>query len=233
MRLPPELFSELEKIYSKYWWSDDSERVFRFVRRDPFRLLVFTILSQNTSGGNAVRGFKSLASRFSIEPEVLANASLYDVAEAIRVAGLHRVKASRIIRASRYVVERFNGNLGLILRLPPVRARELLMEIPGVGPKTADVLLSDYLGYSRVIVVDTHMKRLVIRLGLADESAGYDEIQSALSSIIPWDEIDESRWRRIITLLWFLAKYTCRAVRPRCGECLLKKYCRFYLGGRG
>jgi len=229
MKLPPELFDKLERVYSRYWWSDDSESVYRFARKDPFRLLIFTILSQNTSGENAVRGFKSLASRFRIEPEVLANASLYDVAEAIRIAGLHRVKASRIIDASRYIIENFNGDLNLVLSLPPTRARELLMQIPGVGPKTADVLLSDFLGYSNVIVVDTHMRRLAIRLGLVDESASYEEIQEALSSIIPWSEIDGSRWRRVITLLWFLAKYTCRAIRPRCGECLIKEYCKFYL----
>lgn len=229
MKLPPEFFNKLERSYSKYWWSDDSEKVYRFARKDPFRLLIFTILSQNTSGENAVKGFKSLASRFHIEPEVLANASLYDVAEAIRVAGLHRVKASRIIEASRYIIDKFNGDLNLVLSLPPIRAKELLMSIPGVGPKTADVLLSDYLGYSNVIVVDTHMRRLAIRLGLVDETASYDEIQEALTNIIPWSEIDASRWRRIITLLWFLAKYTCRAIKPKCEECLLKKYCRFYL----
>lgn len=232
MRLPPELFDRLERVYSRYWWSDDSEAVYRFTRKDPFRLLIFTILSQNTSGENAVRGFKSLSSRFHIEPEVLANASLYDLAEAIRIAGLQRVKASRIIGAARYVVEQFNGDLSLVLSLPPTRARELLMRIPGVGPKTADVLLSDFLGYSNVIVIDTHMRRLAIRLGLVDESAGYEETQEALGSIIPWGEIEESKWRRIITLLWFLAKYTCRAIRPKCDECLVKNYCKFYLRGR-
>ncbi len=96
------------------------------------------------------------------------------------------------------------------------------MELPGIGPKTADVLLASRHGYGQVFVVDTHMDRIAKRLGLVEPNAKYEEIQAALKNYIPWNEGE-----RVDGLFWLLAKYTCRAQNPKCHECLIMDICDY------
>jgi len=96
------------------------------------------------------------------------------------------------------------------------------MELPGIGPKTADVLLASRHGYKQVFVVDTHMDRIAKRLGLVKADAKYEEIQLALKNFIPWD-----KGERVGGLFWLLAKYTCRAQNPKCSECLIIETCDY------
>ena len=138
---------------------------------DPFKNLIITVLSQNTSEINCVRAYEGLAARFDVKPEVLANADLNMIKEAIRRGALYNLKAKRIKEISRVVLEKFNGDLNSVLTLPKEEAKKRLMELPGVGEKTADVLLSSRYGYREVYVVDTHIGRIAKRLGLVKENA--------------------------------------------------------------
>ena len=192
------------------------------VSKDPFKNLIITVLSQNTSEANCVRAYRGLSARFNVTPEVLARAREADIREAIRSGGLYNIKAKRIKQLSKAVLDKFWGNLTPVLALSKEEARAKFMELPGIGPKTADVLLANRHGYSQVFVVDTHMDRIAKRLGLVKPDAKYEEIQTALRSFISWD-----KGERVGGLFWLLAKYTCRAQNPKCSECLLIQHCDY------
>jgi len=217
--LEPKLIPVLEEKYGPKWWPVQYPED---VSKDPFKNLIITVLSQNTSEANCVRAYRGLAAKFEIRPHVLADAKEADIREAIRSGGLYNVKAKRIKGLSRAVLEKFNGDLAPILALPKAEARVKFMELPGIGPKTADVLLTTRHGYSQVFVVDTHMDRIAKRLWLVKSDAKYEEIQSALQKFIPWE-----KGERVGGLFWLLAKYTCRAQNPKCSECPIIDICDY------
>jgi len=221
MKLTDDILKELEK-YKKYWWKDDIN--YEEIKRDAFKLLIFTILSQNTSSENTRRAFIGLSKKFDITPITLANARKDEIAAAIKCGGLHRVKAGRIREAAGYICEEWNGNMGWVYNLTKEKLREELLKIPGVGEKTADVIISSIHGYENAFVIDTHMKRIAIRLKLVDEKAGYKEIQEKLSNIFPWEKIGDRE--ETVALFWLMAKYTCSSRKPKCNECPLKSICK-------
>jgi len=221
--LAPKLIPVLEEKYGPKWWPVHYPEE---TSRDQFAHLIITILSQNTSELNCIRAYNGLKAKFEIKPQVLAEAKETEIREAIRSGGLYNVKAKRIKDVSRAVLEKFHGNLASVLALPKAEAREKFMELPGIGPKTADVLLTSRHGYSQVFVVDTHMDRIAKRIGLVKPDAKYEDIQAALQKFIPWD-----KGERVGGLFWLLAKYTCRAQNPKCSECPLIETCDY--GQRG
>jgi endonuclease-3 len=223
--LDAKLVPILEEKYGKYWWPVEYPKD---VFSDPFRNLIITVLSQNTSELNCVRAYKGLAAKFEVKPEVLVKADQIKIKEAIRSGGLYNIKSKRIKELSRVVLEKFSGDLTSVLSLPKEEAKRRLMELPGIGNKTADVLLASRYGYHEVFVVDTHMERIAKRLGLAAKDAKYAEIQEAIKHFIPRDKDD-----RIGGLFWLLAKYTCRAQKPKCHECPLSEICDYNKSNNG
>lgn len=215
--LDPRLVPVLEEKYGKYWWPVEYPKD---VFSDPFKNLIITVLSQNTSEANCVRAYHGLAKRFEIKPEVLAKADIDQIKEAIRSGGLYNVKSKRIKDLSNKVLQKFKGDLTSTLNLPKEEAKKKLMELPGIGNKTADVLLSSRHGYHEVFVIDTHMERIAKRLGLTKQNAKYTEIQEAIKHFIPKND-------RTGGLFWLLAKYTCKAQKPKCQECPLTKTCDY------
>lgn len=176
----------------------------------------------DTSEANCIRAYKGLAAKFEITPEALARADQKELKEAIRSGGLHNVKSKRIKELSKTILEKFGGDVASILSLPKKKAKEKLMELPGIGNKTADVLLTDRYTYKEVIPIDTHYDRLAKRLGLVEQDAKYNQIQKALTNFIP-----EERRDRTAGLLWLLAKHTCRARYPKCYECPINQLCLY------
>lgn len=211
------LIDLLEKRYGPLWpWPED------YFSEDSFKNLIITVLSQNTSEANCRRAFMGLTARFEVTPETLAYADEGDIKEAIRPGGLYNVKAKRIKELSKVVLEKFGGDLDSILSLPKEEAKKRLIELPGIGNKTADVLLTDRYSYKDVIPIDTHLNRITKRIGLVGQDAGYDEVQKALMGFIPTERRD-----RAAGLIWLLAKHTCRAQNPRCHECPIIKICGY------
>lgn len=217
--LDPQLIEILEEKYGRYWWPVEYPEE---TSTDPFKNLVITVLSQNTSEINCVRAYKGLAAKLEVEPEVLARADVEEIKEAIRSGGLYNVKSKRIKELSQAILEKFGGDLKSILALPKEEARKKLTELPGIGKKTADVLLAHQHSYAEVMVVDTHMERIVKRIGLVEPKAKYEEIQEALKGFIP-SKLGE----RTGGLIWLLAKYTCRAKNPKCHECPIIGLCNY------
>ncbi len=209
--------SILEEKYGRYWWPVEYPKE---TLTDPFKNLIITVLSQNTSEANCVRAYRGLSERFEIKPETLARAKIEDIKEAIKRGGLYNVKSKRIKALSQAVLKKFGGDISSVLNLPKEEARGKLMELPGIGKKTADVLLAHRHSYAEVMVVDTHMDRLAKRLDLVKPNAKYEDTQQAWKVFIPWD-----KGEKVGGLLWLLAKYTCKAQNPRCHECPLIEIC--------
>lgn len=214
--LSKSLFESLEKKYSPLWpWPED------YFSDDPFKNLVLTILSQNTSESNCLRAYKGLKERFEITPQALIAAPEKEIRDAIKSGGLYNLKAKRLKDVAKVVIEEYNNDLGAVLALPKEAAKEQLLKLPGIGNKTADVILTTKHSYKEVIPVDTHMDRIAKRLGLVEQNAKYEDTQEALKNFIP------SRYReRSAGLLWLLAKYTCKPKNPKCHECVLASICK-------
>jgi len=226
--LTPQMLEILEEKYAKYWWKDEDEKEYTEVKKDSFKLLIFTILSQNTSGINTRRAYKGLKNAFDISPRSLAHANEQKIAAAIKAGGLHRIKARRIKEVAEFIIKKWNGSMEKMLEGGRDVARNNLLSLPGIGEKTADVILSSLYGNRDSIVIDTHMKRIAIRLGIVEKNATYKEIQKAIRNIFPWETIPPSKEERILALFWLMAKHTCDARKPRCHECILRNNCRFY-----
>jgi endonuclease-3 len=184
-----------------------------------YETLVQTILSQNTNDRNSEAAMRRLRKRYKINPRILAKASVSDLIPCIRQAGLYRSKAPRIIEASRLIEERYGGRLGAVLNQPYEQAKEELMTLPGVGPKTADILLA-FVAKNPVIPVDTHIARVSRRLGIARANANYEDIRSSLEALIPPRE----RVRLHLSIIEF-GREVCRAPRPRCAICPVNMSC--------
>ncbi len=178
----------------------------------PFRALIGCILSQRTRDANAARAVEALFNVATTPAEMLA-LDQDTLKRLIRSSGYYNQKARHITGACAAVVDRFGGETP--------RKREDLMTLPGVGPKTADIVLS--YGYDEPsIAVDTHIFRTSRRLGLAPSDSKPTEVKKTLESALPRRD-----WRFADGALQQLGKDYCRQTKPKCGECPLRKECEY------
>jgi endonuclease-3 len=182
-------------------------------KRDSFKTLIVTIISQNTADRNKARAFENLSKQFGITPEVLANADTAKIEQCLKTAGLYRNKAKTIKQVSRRILEELNGELDQILSLPLEEARNRLMEFPGIGPKTADAVLL-FSAKRRTIPVDTHVDRVAKRLGLAPLNSDYDAVRESLQSLY-----DPKDYLAVHVLLIAHGRKYCKARKPLCKDC--------------
>ncbi|MDQ1279805.1 MAG: endonuclease [Thermoproteota archaeon] len=187
---------------------------------DSFQLLVATILSQNTSDKNSQKTFAKLSERFKINPEIIADLSPEDILPLINSGGLGDIKSKRIVHVAKIILEKFGGDLSPILALPLDDAREILMSIKGIGPKTADVVLS-FAGKKSVIPVDTNIFRVTNRIGLV-EGRNYERTRRALEECIPLEKTQEMH-----LLLIQLGREICKPRNPKCSACPINSFCDY------
>lgn len=181
--------------------------------------LVHTILSQNTSDVNSGRAFRQLKERFP-DWEEAAGAPTAEIEEAIRSGGISRVKAERI-KALLEIVHRDCGSYSLecLREMEPQQAIDYLLGIPGVGRKTAAVLLLFQMGYPS-FPVDTHIFRVGKRLGLIPAAASPEKAHDIMDAAVP----DDIKFRLHINLIEH-GRQVCKARKPKCPECCLKDKC--------
>jgi endonuclease-3 len=188
-------------------------------KRDPFKTLIVTIISQNTADRNTARAFEHLSKRFEIKPEALAKAGNSQIEETLHVAGLYKNKAKTIKTVSTIIFEQFHGSVQPILSLPFEEARKTLMALPGIGPKTADVVLL-FSAKQPTIPVDTHVNRVAKRLGFAPANGDYDAVRTSLQSLYnPRDYL------AVHVLLIAHGRRYCKARRPLCEQCPVNMHC--------
>jgi endonuclease-3 len=175
---PPEFYGEVMSIFdyplSDVYHGDNGillnlqefyERCWVMKLQDPYISLIITILTQNKTADSARRTFYRLQHRYNgIDVHKMAAADKKELEDLIRFSG--PCKAAYIIECSRQIIERWNGSLEWMRDVPTQEARDALLSLHGVGPKTADCVLLFSLGHS-VVPVDTHICRVSQRLGLS------------------------------------------------------------------
>jgi endonuclease-3 len=187
--------------------------------RDVFRTLIITVLSQATADKNTAKAFENLSQKFSITPEDLAKASVEEIEDAIRVGGLYRNKSRAIKTISRVILEQFNGSLDFIYSFDLEKARKILLNIPGVGPKTADVVLLFCAG-KPTVPVDTHVNRVSKKLRLAPPKADYEGVRRALETLYSSED-----YLPVHLLFISLGRKYCKARKPLCKPCPVNTLC--------
>jgi len=190
-----------------------------------FEFIVAVMLSQNTSDVNAIKAYIELKKllRGSITPEKILERSVEEIADAIRSAGMQVQRALRIRElAEKFVQPGFAEELTSYVERESVEnARRKLMELPGVGAKTADVVLLMYFN-KPTFPVDTHIMRVTSRMGFVERQR-YEDVRRFWMTVLKPEQYLEAH-----LLLITHGRETCRARKPLCGECVVSKYCRYY-----
>ncbi len=212
-RPPPDPTTVVERLRGRY-----GELRWR-PHHDPVSELVLTILSQHTNDTLSGKAFARLLARFSAW-EVVAAAPVTEVEEAIRDGGLARQKAPRIqVALRRIAAERGAFDLGFLADEPLDAARDWLMALPGVGPKTAACVLMFAMGRP-ALPVDTHVYRVSRRLGLIGAGVSEAKAHPLLERQVPPAAIYPFHVGLIK-----LGRHVCTARAPRCGDCPLNDLC--------
>jgi len=182
-------------------------------RSDLFRLLISTVLSQRAKDETTEVVSNRLFSIVST-PEDIVKLDRNRLEKIIRPSGPFRQKTKKIIEISKVLAQDYKNSFP--------RTREELMALHGVGPKTADIVLSYGFGQP-VIAVDVHVEVCSKRLGFARQKARYEEIRANLERLVPEKE-------RFIVNMGFVnfGKKICITRKPRCDICELKKICDYY-----
>jgi endonuclease-3 len=186
--------------------------------RDPFEVLISIVVSQNSTDAITEKVVRALAAEMPVRPATIARASAAELVRILRPAGLAPQKVPRIRQLAREVIRRRDGNIANLLDLPTAEARAALMDLPGIGPKTADVWLSLVAGRD-TMPVDTHIARLAQRWRLV-RSARYEGTTAKLKELIP----PRRRARGHLVLIQF-GREVCQARRPRCEFCPVYDLC--------
>jgi len=189
---------------------------------EPIAELVSTILSQNTNDINRDRAYQALRERFPTWEQV-RDADLDAVKKAIRVAGLANHKAPAIQCALRHITER-KGELSLdfMKELTVPEAKAWLVEINGVGPKTAAIVLLFSLGMP-AFPVDTHVHRVTRRLGLIGPKVNREKAHEVLEEALPPELYYAFHLNAIRH-----GRQVCAARTPQCAVCVLQDLCSYY-----
>ena len=179
---------------------------------DRFQLLISVVLSAQTTDKSVNKVTPLLFGKYP-DAASLAKADELDVQEIIRTIGMYRTKSKNIIALASKLEEEYDGEVP--------GTREELMSLPGVGRKTANVVLAEGFGEQR-IAVDTHVFRVSNRLGLVSEKDVL-KTEESLMKVLPHD-----RWTEAHHLLIFHGRKICSAQRPKCDTCPVSNYCYHY-----
>lgn len=177
----------------------------------PFELLVAVTLSAQATD---VGVNKATAKLFPVAntPQAIADLGVDGLKEYIKTIGLYNAKAENVHKLSQIIVEKHNGEVP--------ESREALEALPGVGRKTANVVLNTAFGWP-TIAVDTHIFRVSNRTKFA-MGKNVDKVEEKLLKVVPAEfKVDVHHW------LILHGRYTCIARKPRCGSCIIEDLCEF------
>lgn len=178
-----------------------------------YQLSVAVILSAQTSDAQVNKVTPNLFKKYSTVEE-LSLANPKELMEYIKMLGLAERKSEYLIRFAKAVIEKFNGAIPKTI--------EELITIPGIGRKTANVIVSE--GYHLPgFAVDVHVTRVSKRLGLASESDNPDKIEFKLKEYFPIE-----LWHKLHHQMIFMGRYLCKSQKPECDRCLFRDTCKFY-----
>lgn len=196
----------MERMYQMF-----PDAVGELYSESPFQLLIAVILSAQATDVSVNKATPALFAAYPT-PEALAQAPMEEVIAKIKTIGLYRNKAKNIKACAQMLLDDFGG-------IVP-ESREELIKLPGVGRKTANVVLGDAFGVP-AIAVDTHVERVTKRLRICKLSASVTEVESTLMRKIP-----KELWVKSHHTLIFFGRYHCTARAPKCTICPLLDMCQ-------
>ncbi|MCI8362839.1 MAG: endonuclease III [Clostridia bacterium] len=179
----------------------------------PFEMLVAVILSAQCTDERVNKTTPSLFSKYST-PEDFANMPLEELENFIHPCGFYKNKAKNIKATAQIIVDKYDG------KVP--ETMEELMDLPGVGRKTANVVMLEAFDKPQGIAVDTHCKRISNKIGFSNEKEP-EKIEQDLLKIIPKEYYKDMNH----ILIWH-GRNTCVARNPKCEMCTINKYCKEY-----
>jgi endonuclease-3 len=190
---------------------------------DPVDELIWTILSANTNDANSGRAFRQLKATFGDDWEAVRLAPLDAIKEAIRTAGMYNQKAPHIVATLAQIkAERGSYNLDHLASMDVDDALAWLMRLPGVGHKTASIVL--LFSFNRgAFPVDTHIQRVSQRLGVSGRTASPEKIKAIWESLLP----PETYYPLHLNLIRH-GREICQARNPKCEICPLQDLCDYY-----
>jgi endonuclease-3 len=203
---------------------DESNRLLKIIKildrkykvkiphRSPFRTLIGCVLSQRTKDETTWPATERLF-KAANTPRKMLKLRKDKIAKLIYPVGFYNQKAERIKQISKMVLEEYNG------KVP--KTREQLMQLPGVGPKCADIILSYGYGIPS-IAIDTHCNRIPKRLGMVNEDANLEDVKNVLESLVP-----KNKWNLVNHLLVTFGKDICQPRVPKCYLCPVEKLCKY------
>ncbi|HOQ01157.1 MAG TPA: endonuclease III [Acetivibrio clariflavus] len=198
---------EIIKIFDKLYSDADCTLDYK----DPLQLLISTQLAAQCTDERVNIVTQSLYKKYKTVYD-FANADLSELEQDIKPTGFYRNKARNIKETCRILIEKFDGKV-------PDNLDDLLT-LPGVGRKTANLVLGDVFGIPG-IVIDTHAKRLSNRIGLSKNEDPV-KIEYDLMKIVP-----KERWSKFCHQLVYHGRAVCNARKPKCEECAILKYCDY------
>lgn len=181
------------------------------VYNSPFELLVATMLSAQTTDITVNKATEVLFKKYNT-PEQIANIDINELQEYIKTCGFYKTKSQNIINTSKKILSNFNGMVP--------QTMEELTSLPGVGRKTANVVMSNAFGKD-AIAVDTHVFRVSNRLGLANAN-NVDDTEKDLMKNIP-----KEYWSRAHHWIIWHGRKVCAARKPKCDICKLQHLCNY------
>jgi len=182
------------------------------VHKNPFELLIATVLSAQTTDKKVNEVTKKMFNKYKT-PYDFIKLKQEELEKEIKEIGLYKNKSKNIIGLSNMLINEFNGEVP--------KTKEELIKLPGVGRKTANVVLSNAFNVP-AIAVDTHVFRVSNRIGIA-ESEDVIKTEEQLMENIP-----KERWSKTHHLLIFHGRRICTARNPKCEKCTIASYCKYY-----
>lgn len=180
--------------------------------QNPFELLVATLLSAQSTDVQVNKVTAMLFQKYKT-PEDYAFADSQQLQQDIFQVGYYRQKTKHLQAACRMLIETFNGDVP--------RTMAELVQLPGVGRKTANIILNRAFGVVEGIAVDTHVFRLARRLGFS-KAKSPNKVEEDLMAVVP-----RNKWNRINRLFIAHGRVLCTARKPKCGECPLNTLCPY------
>ncbi|MEM0453744.1 MAG: hypothetical protein QXO98_03720 [Sulfolobales archaeon] len=185
---------------------------------NPFEVLVSIILSQNTRDDLALVAFNNLRNKLGvITPRSILSHTINEIEDTLRIAGLYRRKAQVLTSLARSIENL--GGVDVLKLLSPEELRKILLDIDGIGYKTVDVFMLMCRGRD-VFPIDTHIRRVLSRLGIINRGEHYLKIQEKIHKTLP-----PSYYLKAHLLLIGLGRKFCRARKPLCNKCFIATLC--------
>ena len=176
-----------------------------------YELLIAVMLSAQTTDKAVNKVTALLFSKYKTVEEI-ANADIKDVESIISSIGMYKVKASNVVGIAKGLLSKHKG------KVP--HDKEALLNLPGVGNKTANCVLAELFN-EPYLAVDTHMQRFAKRLAIAKKSDSVEKMEQKYLRFIPKDRLIKTNHQ----IIWF-GRYKCKAIAPDCENCKLQEFCK-------